>query len=797
MSLQLAAQHLSSQGRGGDSTLVHMSPREVKSLNDLAMAHGGQLSINPQTGLPEAGFLSSILPMVAGAALTGLSGGAINPMTAGLITGGLGYAMTGSLSKGLMMGLGAYGGANMGAGLMENAVTMDPSVIDAKQAVIDNAINTQYNPTNTSLTSEQFASSLPADQLAKNKTLADALNTSRATAAGPGDFMGNLERMGKGIGSLGQEGGLSSLYQNLGGSPMSLLKSVGSAAAPAIGEAMAPKKLEEEKSDADMGQRYGFSMNPAGGQSPTGAQSRSLGGGQQQVQPGQDPLANTQSPTTTPFPTPDIQGKEQRYFTPSYTKLTPEQAKLIYGYADGGTAQANPQPATEPFPMPQYTNAGKQPSGITPTSETPALQAFRQMQAQRAVQPQTPQYAPTPATGGYLNDPTPAPTTVEGLYTKYLNRASDKGGLDFWNKRFGPTVDADEASFFRASAEPELAAKRGESLPTTVEGLYRTYLDRAPDPGGLDFWNKHFGSDVDASELARFKHATIPELTENKRLFESTGGLLAREFNNYLGQTVGVPNQLKAPTTPPPTSTNLADSGFAFDPITQRYSEIKGTAASTEPAADAFNVENRPVVGYTAKGEKIYGETKKPYGVNWTHGMGSFAASGGLMAAYAGGGMTQTDRMAAASSYIGGNTSYPQAQSRVNQFSTPAQMPRSDEVISKGNARIDLSTGEERLAGGGISHLGDYSDGGRLLRGPGDGVSDSIPAMIGRKQPARLADGEFVVPARIVSELGNGSTEAGARKLYAMMDRIQKARGSTVGKGKVAKNSRSEKYLPA
>ena len=101
------------------------------------------------------------------------------------------------------------------------------------------------------------------------------------------------------------------------------------------------------------------------------------------------------------------------------------------------------------------------------------------------------------------------------------------------------------------------------------------------------------------------------------------------------------------------------------------------------------------------------------------------------------------------------------------------------------------------FAQGGMSNLGDYSDGGRLLRGPGDGISDSIPAMIGKKQPARLADGEFVVPARIVSELGNGSTEAGARKLYAMMDRIQKARGKTVGKGKVAANSRSAKYLPA
>jgi hypothetical protein len=104
------------------------------------------------------------------------------------------------------------------------------------------------------------------------------------------------------------------------------------------------------------------------------------------------------------------------------------------------------------------------------------------------------------------------------------------------------------------------------------------------------------------------------------------------------------------------------------------------------------------------------------------------------------------------------------------------------------------------MARGGMSgqyDLGGYSDGGRLLRGPGDGVSDSIPATIGNKRPARLADGEFVVPARIVSELGNGSTEAGARKLYAMMDRVQSARRGTVGKGRVAKNSRSEKYLPA
>jgi hypothetical protein len=95
---------------------------------------------------------------------------------------------------------------------------------------------------------------------------------------------------------------------------------------------------------------------------------------------------------------------------------------------------------------------------------------------------------------------------------------------------------------------------------------------------------------------------------------------------------------------------------------------------------------------------------------------------------------------------------------------------------------------------GGIANLGGYSDGGQLLRGPGDGVSDDIPATIGDRQPARLADGEFVVPARIVSELGNGSTEAGARKLYAMMDRIKKTRSKAKN---IAANTKADKHLPA
>ena len=98
------------------------------------------------------------------------------------------------------------------------------------------------------------------------------------------------------------------------------------------------------------------------------------------------------------------------------------------------------------------------------------------------------------------------------------------------------------------------------------------------------------------------------------------------------------------------------------------------------------------------------------------------------------------------------------------------------------------------LARGGISTLGGYSDGGRLLKGPGDGMSDNIPAMIGRKQPARLADGEFVVPADVVSHLGNGSTEAGANVLYKMMEKVRRARTGNVKQGR---QINPNKFIPS
>jgi hypothetical protein len=107
--------------------------------------------------------------------------------------------------------------------------------------------------------------------------------------------------------------------------------------------------------------------------------------------------------------------------------------------------------------------------------------------------------------------------------------------------------------------------------------------------------------------------------------------------------------------------------------------------------------------------------------------------------------------------------------------------------------KLNKTPNQNYAHGGEVGHLGGYSDGGRMLKGPGDGMSDDIPATIAGKQPARLADSEFVVPADVVSHLGNGSSDAGAKKLYSMMDNVRKARTGTKKQGK---QIHADKYLP-
>jgi hypothetical protein len=153
------------------------------------------------------------------------------------------------------------------------------------------------------------------------------------------------------------------------------------------------------------------------------------------------------------------------------------------------------------------------------------------------------------------------------------------------------------------------------------------------------------------------------------------------------------------------------------------------------------------------------------------------------MAGYAGGGSvkpqyTTKGKLAAMDPWTRAGAEYQNAAYQAQSPVAPTAAPTGPTL------------GQLNLSGG---RLGSYSDGGHMLKGPGDGMSDSIPATIGGKRPARLADGEFVVSSDVVSGLGNGSTEAGARQLYKMMDRIRQARTGTKKQGK---KINPEKFLP-
>ena len=119
------AQSVQSKGRGRDTMLVHMTPKEVGGLQALAMQHGGSLTINPQTGLPEAGFLENMLPTLLGVGLSFIPG--VGPLAAAGITTAIQTARTGDLGQGLIAGLGAYGGASLGSGVMSAGTAAEAS----------------------------------------------------------------------------------------------------------------------------------------------------------------------------------------------------------------------------------------------------------------------------------------------------------------------------------------------------------------------------------------------------------------------------------------------------------------------------------------------------------------------------------------------------------------------------------------------------------------------------------------------------------------------------------------------
>ena len=647
MSLQLAAQHLSNQGRGPDDTLVHMSRDEVKSLNDLAMAHGGQLTINPHTGLPEAGFLSSLLPMVAGAALTGLSGGAINPLTASLLVGGGTMLMGGSLQKGLMAGLGAYGGGGLGQGLADLGVS-------SESGLTGGATGGANVPNTTALENAKLA-----EQANQAKQLADA--KAAADIGAPGVFGGTPPPSPTPGGNIGAD-----FEQMPGNMPQGNLVS-----------------------------------NP-------------LTGSQLPPQPGiTDRLGNMGN------------GISQVFNDPS--KLKDVGGGSWTGLAKMGLAAAAPAIAK------------------TSSLNMPTTQQKAQV---------VPHYRYTPG----MATPTPvaSPTGVENTYfpgSKYtaLSDAEAQQLYPGYPDYAKPATAANGGVMGYAGGGPVEQMSNANAIGANT-GFPQAYLHNAA-------------------------YATPYQTPISQNVLTGPGDTAVDPYTGEQKMAAGGPARTDTPYA-------AGYSGYAGNNTSNSPGTNNGSPTGSAVGDAAYAISNQnisPIAAMIAEAMMEANSSTSPTSANATNGMD--VASDAATAAGAG-----------TSAGVGG----PAGEGSTGMGSDTG----GDGGGGDGEARGGLSPYfKHHMATGGLSdahyNLGGYSDGGRLLRGPGDGVSDSIPAVIGKKQPARLADGEFVVPARIVSELGNGSTEAGARKLYAMMDRIQASRKNTVGKGKVAKNNRADKYLPA
>jgi hypothetical protein len=888
MSLHALAGHMATKGRGGDSMLVHMSPREVASLQVLAVKNGTSLTINPDTGLPEALSLKSILPALAGIALGPAGFGLMSGAMAGVAVGGVTALATGSLSRGLMAGMGAYGASGLAEGLMGagagaaqgaamSGLTQEQIAAQmAEKGLTEQGVLNQAAADATS----KYASSGFGDRLAQGASA--AYNDPKAFVQGMGGVgklaqsglaalspifadqgvqtttkrsdTGNVRRYSfdpygqtytsqgvypateeKGMAQGGiialAAGGVSDARRYAEANNIDLNKQINAwtLANPNASDAMIDRQMQQygisnedvagalkasggskamewntlagnqglsglntninswlqqnpgatrtqaeaamagvDLNEADVMRATGKSLSQLFGSGPL---EEVPGGGGDGVSGGGDTDVNPNGTITT---TPNIPGRPEGGFTGM------GQLRDIYEQRGGSLGYENPYAKDmEDFNARFRKQTGSSRSaydylmgeGAYPTkSSTPGLM---RPYGEETLGIPAAKGRPTQKyifqNGRYIENPDFIPVTYDskgnrvvgvsnrqvlnelekvpgsaagGLMQRYADGGTTQASLDESRQKLNSFLQANNVSHERIASLLNISVEEAKKrYPTGDTGGKNKPFDTNQVYGG--YGDGHVG--VDPNNLS-------PEAVTNQAAFNLALEALALAPQVAIG---AIANAFSPPANPD----NLA-------PVVDMSTPAAVAAAQ---AADAVAADN----GTAAEGGNTVGNANAAaaaaaQGVSVADSVGMDGMGAGSV------GGTSADGTAAGNSGVGG-------------------------WARGGPVRRMALGGLGALAGGGQAgyNLGGYSDGGRLLRGPGDGVSDSIPATIGNRQPARLADGEFVVPARIVSELGNGSTEAGARKLYAMMDRVQKARGKTTGKKRVAANTRSEKYLPA
>ena len=901
-----------SRGRNGDTMLVHMTPGEVQGLQSLALAAGGSLSINPDTGLYEANFLKKLLPTLLGVGLNFLFPG-LGALGSGLLVGaGETIRTGGDLGKGLMAGLGAFGGAGIGAGLSS-----------AAKAGTEAAL-TGVTATGAAPGTEAFRQA--AAQAAKTGA-AETAKTAAAETAKRGIFSLNPD-MGGTLQSYGQ--GLKGLSNKFGREAFMSAIPGGQAGAAAgvmgLANAFTPEMEMPEGYQVDDSyyQSYGYSPE----------QGRFLGGRFVKGYPGFPGYAGGGV-----IPQPNF----------NYPLSGPSQAVGAYEmpinpytgeerFAEGGDVEPQIRPVRDMY------NPDGEGSPVAPVASAAPRQAdfdraladynknlFSESMAILAMNPgmsfnkaqefvtSRAQYNPAIAAGA----PDPSMYGVAGASENIAN-VGDKSANFSWGSdlTYDPTIYANQFNWQKyIAANPDLAAA-GIDTPWEAATHYSNY-GKNENRGGVEFLNSRYGQPEEEfdptsleAKMARLEAmresgqlpaqpaaptptpAPTPTTAQTPAPTPSPAGigtnLPKTPFYQQVTTTPTAPTsyipQAQAPSSyyQKPTDyfkTAPVPTPDQFPSLEEYYKTLMTAPQQPTPSssfADYMQSLNKfatspvappPAVGVNQQrditvqpgtGGNTTGSGTSPVlgGMKWDPGQGKFVPGGGSvgdtgmnldelqnlvnsgmfsgfnfgdLGAYLGtGGYGDTSGMqwnSSTGSFMqpGSQTTYTppnmtnQFQYDPNQFSyglgsfnaaptvnpyqssmstgdyssgmttNPQYMYGNSDVLY-GNDVLNLGQEDANIFGFSGGGSTEYAAAGKLLRGPGDGMSDDIHANIDGKQEARLADGEFVIPADVVSHLGNGSSEAGSRKLYTMMDRIRKDR---TGREEQAPAVKSEKYLPA
>ena len=926
MSLHKFAEQVAAHGRGDDSLLVHMTPDEVQRLQKFAEANGRSLTINPHTGLPEAGFLSDLFKAVAPIALgafLGPAGFGMSAAMAGVATGGITALATGSLSRGLMAGLGAYGGAGLGGAL---------------SGAGESALASQGANLGTALTDTQ------AQSLGFQNAGTAAQTNALATAP--------IDKLSAGFNAATASPTAAMDFAKANYKPLL------AAAAPIMAGSMVPTTtpLGTPKSDNYIRQ-FDFNINPETGKpdplygvrAMTPVKASEFGGktlqGQRELFRQQNPNpyelgvgSLNQPPQQEPKPMAtggivalagggglDTNSDIYKYFA------DPATQSLLSSGNDAAIAAKMQEKDWTPAQIAAATGTQGQQADyerrFVQAIDKPDTSAAEFMAAtkdvglqnqalanamQNAGMSQAAQYASThglsdvggiKGTNFYTNigyTPGAQPGDQGGLEGLYANINYAAQGLQNQIAAGNMTgQQAREAAFNEMNrigmSTADLKAATGKTLaelfpdtkvkppvvlppPVTVtpggtqlpgatvydNGAFGNY--GSGPATGVDYLGRTVsiatpGDIITNPDQTRTVVPNIPGrpyggftgIDELKSKYTAGGGSLGytapaprtmadfeKLYNKQTGDSLAAYNYLMGKGAnnnayPVKSGVSQVSVPYAEYVLGKKTTGLKPATATVKPVVgipgqpqtyfdEAGYLAANPDVAAELKSGKakfanayehylMYGQKEgRPFKGDYQ----GYLTATALASAPQQGGESPSGPSGNTGNTISGftpappNNSIPVADMGIASPGTAASAadgaaaaaasasgtaPGSDGSPGSGAKRGGLM---HYAMGGGLGSLGSYSDGGRLLKGPGDGVSDSIPATIGQKQqPARLADGEFVVPARIVSELGNGSTEAGAKKLYAMMDRVQRARGKTTGKNKVAANSRADKYLPA